>query len=178
MDRRQFLKLLGISAAGAVLVPPKLLTENGSEVEVVELSLLSPDQHKVRYDSTLVSGFILHADPGRKYRAVIRSCHQHELHPFPVHPMAFACFNDPEQIVMTQMQVRGGHPCFVSPIDAAVFRADEPVPVDVGRMDNKNHPLEIEYEAFGQEPNDLYLGLFYRTPSRLEHPTTSIPADS
>jgi hypothetical protein len=165
MNRRKFLKFLGVTGAVAStgLIEVFAATESRPEM-LVEHYPITIGRVEGPYGDLAISAFVLPAPGGKLCRAVLEVLNQTVLKkPFVV-PRMVAVLNEPSQIVINRV---GYHdkPSMIYPcdIDAAIFNDRGcPVPVDWGIITYRRS-LELDYQSFGFEPDDreLYLGLYF-----------------
>lgn len=165
MQRRDFLQLLGLTAAAAAL-GPSVLVEAAAPVRGVlparDLLVTRYPLHVPPNTLTGVSAYILEAPADTLCRAVFE---------IPVHcePDVHACVfgmlsgNDFAQVVINRVGFPGEPNRFAGIVDACIFNTlDGYCPVDSGAV-HKGRPLEIDYEAFtGWGDQHLMLALWHQ----------------
>ena len=153
MNRRDFLKLLGVGAAAAVITPARLVYHDLQEQErlVTEYDLVPSGASP---GMLLISGFTLEAPAGKLCTAILRvsgnNC---------VCPNGIVTGNGPAEIAITQIE-QARLPMLALEVDATVFNGDL-VPVDWG-VASKDRPIHIHYRSMSDKDETLLLGLWQR----------------
>lgn len=183
-DRRGFLKMLGLTAAAAVLEPARVMAATATSPErlLTLVSFMAEGAHKVPVRGQLsLTGLILPAPHGRKCRALVYPTGiprgRWDDVASPLDPWAGVYVtgviggNEPSEVIITKVANATDDLSFMaSELDAAIFSQVEPSPVDWGLFTNAK-PLLIDYEAAGPWDIDqtLYLGLVYQGIDQHEH---------
>jgi hypothetical protein len=166
MNRRDFLRLLGVTTAAAVLTPTVTLAADPKlrrpELLVTEYALPGT------IVSAAITGLVLPAPAGRYCRARIVLPHGSEATFAQL--VSVASFNDPATILLDGVRTQGDERSVtIGPIDAAVFSRDF-VPVDWPTI-SRERALDIDYTAFGdRRDEEFFLGLVYWTANESNCP--------
>jgi len=162
MKRRSFLQLLGVGAAVAATKPSIVLaaTPQKPEILLTEFALRAGQFRARNAQGIWVSGLVLEAPAGRLCRARIRLAADSEAYAM----IRYLLGGTPPGAVVIE-QVRTVNPDadlphFMAPLDAGMFDLDSPVPVEWPAL-TKTQYLEIDYRAFGDTDENLFLGLWW-----------------
>jgi hypothetical protein len=165
VDRRDFLRRLGLTAAATALAPASLVQAAGGKREILTttypLSVGNVAGATFPSRDASVSAYILEAPKGQLCRAALVIPED-----APPHTVAsiFACQggNEPGQIVIHRVGLHEESSLLYGDLDAAVFKTQELYcPVDFGAV-RRGRALEIDYSSFRfLEGQFLYLALYH-----------------